>query len=189
MTTGPPEPVTRRLGLRRRRTDDRPALAVLNADPDVMAFLPAPSAPAESDGLADRLARRLEAGPLGRGAVEAPGVARLVGLTGRAPVDFEAPFTPAVEIGWPRARPVGGRGDAAEGATAGLGATVGCLGLDQVVSGTSVGHRRSWAVMARLGMVHDPAEDFEHPGLAEGHRLRRHVRDRIDAGRWAVVGR
>jgi hypothetical protein len=28
-------------------------------------------------------------------------------------------------------------------------------------------------------MTHDPAEDFDHPGLAPGHPLRRHVLYRI----------
>jgi ribosomal-protein-alanine N-acetyltransferase len=29
-------------------------------------------------------------------------------------------------------------------------------------------------VMARLGMTHDPADDFDHPRLARGDPLRRH---------------
>jgi ribosomal-protein-alanine N-acetyltransferase len=34
--------------------------------------------------------------------------------------------------------------------------------------------------MEKLGMTHDPAEDFDHPNLPEGHPLRRHVLYRID---------
>jgi hypothetical protein len=30
-------------------------------------------------------------------------------------------------------------------------------------------------VMERLGMVHNPADDFDHPLLPAGHPLRRHV--------------
>ena len=30
-------------------------------------------------------------------------------------------------------------------------------------------------LMERLGMTHDPNDDFDHPRLEEGHRLRRHV--------------
>jgi RimJ/RimL family protein N-acetyltransferase len=30
-------------------------------------------------------------------------------------------------------------------------------------------------VMEKLGMAHDPADDFDHPHLPEGHPLRRHV--------------
>jgi ribosomal-protein-alanine N-acetyltransferase len=33
--------------------------------------------------------------------------------------------------------------------------------------------------MEKLGMRHDPADDFEHPKLAPGHPLRRHVLYRI----------
>jgi ribosomal-protein-alanine N-acetyltransferase len=34
-------------------------------------------------------------------------------------------------------------------------------------------------VMEKLGMTHDPADDFDHPGLAEGHPMRRHVLYRL----------
>ena len=55
----------------------------------------------------------------------------------------------------------------------------GRLGLDEIVAFTVPPNRRSWWVMERLGMSRDPAEDFEHPGIAEGHPLRRHVLYRI----------
>ena len=33
--------------------------------------------------------------------------------------------------------------------------------------------------MRRIGMTHDPADDFDHPRLPPGHRLRRHVLYRL----------
>jgi ribosomal-protein-alanine N-acetyltransferase len=33
--------------------------------------------------------------------------------------------------------------------------------------------------MDRLGMRHDPRDDFEHPRIAEGHPMRRHVLYRL----------
>jgi hypothetical protein len=33
--------------------------------------------------------------------------------------------------------------------------------------------------MRRIGMTHDPADDFDHPNLADGHPLRRHVLYRL----------
>jgi ribosomal-protein-alanine N-acetyltransferase len=33
--------------------------------------------------------------------------------------------------------------------------------------------------MEKLGMTHDPAEDFNHPALVAGHPLRRHVLYRL----------
>ena len=53
------------------------------------------------------------------------------------------------------------------------------LGLEEVVSFTTAGNARSRAVMARLGMRYDPADDFDHPRLAPGHPLRRHVLYRV----------
>jgi ribosomal-protein-alanine N-acetyltransferase len=48
------------------------------------------------------------------------------------------------------------------------------------VSFTAEGNARSRAVMERLGMHHDPREDFDHPRLAEGDPLRRHVLYRLE---------
>jgi ribosomal-protein-alanine N-acetyltransferase len=33
--------------------------------------------------------------------------------------------------------------------------------------------------MEKRGMRHDPADDFDHPRIAEGHPLRRHMLYRI----------
>ena len=33
--------------------------------------------------------------------------------------------------------------------------------------------------MQKIGMLHDPKDDFDHPALPEGHPLRRHVLYRI----------
>jgi hypothetical protein len=38
--------------------------------------------------------------------------------------------------------------------------------------------------MARLGLTHDPADDFDHPKLPSGHRLERHVLYRLDRTAW-----
>jgi len=175
---------TRRLRLRPWRAEDRPAFATMNADPEVMEFFPEALSTDASDALAVRLARDLEDRGYGMWAVEAPDRAPFLGCIGLQPVGFEAPFTPAVEIGWRLARPFWGHGYATEGATAALDLAFGELGQAEVVSFTSTLNRRSVAVMARLAMSHDPADDFDHPGLVEGDRLRRHALYRTDAERW-----
>src|SRR5687768_9380555 len=53
------------------------------------------------------------------------------------------------------------------------------LGLNEIVAFTVPGNARSRAVMGRLGMTRDPAEDFDHSSFPEGHPLRRHVLYRI----------
>lgn len=82
-----------------------------------------------------------------------------------------------------RPRPVG-PGLATEAARAVLDHTFGPLGLDEVVSFTAVANLRSQRVMDKIGMHHDPADDFDHPGLAPGHLLRRHVLYRLDRPTW-----
>ncbi|HEX7246183.1 MAG TPA: GNAT family N-acetyltransferase [Solirubrobacterales bacterium] len=55
------------------------------------------------------------------------------------------------------------------------GEFVGFAGLNRV----GFEARRSRAVMERLGMTHDPADDFEHPSLPPAHPQRRHVLYRV----------
>ena len=50
---------------------------------------------------------------------------------------------------------------------------------DEIVAFTLPDNERSRRVMERLGMRRDPADDFEHPGVPEGHAMRRHVLYRI----------
>jgi RimJ/RimL family protein N-acetyltransferase len=54
-------------------------------------------------------------------------------------------------------------------------------GLDEIVSFTSAANVRSRAVMQRIGMRNDPANDFDHPKLDETDPLRPHVLYRISA--------
>jgi ribosomal-protein-alanine N-acetyltransferase len=53
------------------------------------------------------------------------------------------------------------------------------LRLAEIVSFTVTHNLRSRRVMERLGMTRNPADDFDHPALPEGHPLRRHVLYRI----------
>lgn len=57
------------------------------------------------------------------------------------------------------------------------------LDLHELVSYTAERNVRSRAVMRRLGMRHDPGDDFDHPYVAEGD-LRRHVLYRLTASDW-----
>jgi len=50
------------------------------------------------------------------------------------------------------------------------------------VSFTATPNARSRAVMERLGMTRDPADDFDHPRIEPGHPLRRHVLYRLRRG-------
>jgi RimJ/RimL family protein N-acetyltransferase len=116
--------------------------------------------------------------------VEVPGVADFAGFVGLCVPDFEAAFTPCVEIGWRLAAEHWGRGWATEAAQTALAVGFGCLGLDEIVAYTVPANARSRRLMERLGMARDPREDFDHPALPARHPLRRHVLYRLPLARW-----
>jgi ribosomal-protein-alanine N-acetyltransferase len=135
----------------------------------------------ESDGLVERIEAGFEANGFGLWALEVRDTGEFIGFTGLAVPEFEADFTPAVEIGWRLARSAWGRGYATEAARAVLRFGFEEAELTEVVSFTAPANHRSRAVMERIGMSHDPRGDFDHPGLPAGHPLRPHVLYRIAA--------
>ena len=170
---------TNRLLLRRWRPEDLEPFAALNADPRVVEFLPGPLTRQESDGRAARIEAHFAEHGFGVWAVEVPGVVSFAGFVGLSIPRFQAHFTPCVEIGWRLAAEHWGRGYATEGAKATLAFGYDHLNLDEIVSFTVPDNVRSRRVMEKIGMTHDPAGDFDHPVLPEGHRLRRHILYRI----------
>lgn len=179
-----PELWTERLHLRRWADADLAPFADLNADPVVMEHFPSTLTTDQAAAFIEHAERGFEERGFGWWAVETRDDAGFIGFVGLSPVGPEYPFGPAVETGWRLARRAWGHGYATEAATAALGFGFDGLGLDEVVAFTAAGNRRSQAVMARLGMTRDPADDFGHPALAEGDRLHAHVLYRLDRRRW-----
>jgi ribosomal-protein-alanine N-acetyltransferase len=143
---------------------------------------------AETETLIARIERGFRERGYGLWALELPGEAKLAGFVGIIDVDSRLPCAPAVEIGWRLGREFWGRGLASEAARRVVEHSFGQLRLDSLVATTSVPNARSRAVMERLGMTRDPAEDFIHPGLPAGHALGPHVLYRLAAGDWAASG-
>jgi len=71
---------------------------------------------------------------------------------------------------------------APEAARAALAFGFGTLGLDEIVSLTSVGNLKSRRVMEKIAMTCDPGDDFENPRIEVGSPLRPHVLYRIGRG-------
>jgi RimJ/RimL family protein N-acetyltransferase len=178
---------TARLVLRRWRVEDREPFAAMNADPEVMRYFPSPLTRDESDRLIDRIEARFEADGIGQWAVERREDGRFLGFTGLAPATFEAWFTPTIEVGWRFERSAWGHGYATEAGRAALRFGFEVRDLATILSWTSVLNLPSIAVMERLGMHHDPADDFDHPLIPDGHPLRRHVLYRLDRADWPAV--
>ena len=156
----------------------------MNADPEVMQFFVAPLTRTESDALVDRIEAGFAEHGFGVWAVQEISTGAFIGFTGLLHQTFEASFTPAFEIGYRLAREAWGRGYATEAARAAVAHGFDEAGLTAIVSMTATTNLRSQAVMRRLGMTHDPADDFDHPRVPDGHPLRRHVLYRLTAEQW-----
>ena len=174
---------TERLLLRPWRDEDREPFAALNADPEVRRFFPSTLDRAASDAEAGRHAERVDRRGWGLWAVVVVGGDPFIGFVGLNEARFPAPFNPSVEIGWRLARHAWGRGYAPEAALAVLDHAFDVLGLEEVVSFTAVDNAPSRRVMEKIGMTRDPADDFDHPNVPEGHPLRAHVVYRIRSPR------
>ena len=184
---------TPRLLLRPWCDDDVDAFAAMFDDPAVMEFLmPARgrmSACADADraaveAIVGRVRAHFDRYGFGWWAAELRETGAFIGFIGLSHIPFEAHFTPAVEIGWRLASAYWGRGYATEGARAALEAAFTQLGLAEIVAITVLANMRSRRVMERIGMTHDSTGDFDHPRLADGDPLRRHVLYRITKGQW-----
>jgi RimJ/RimL family protein N-acetyltransferase len=174
---------TPRLRLRCWSEDDFEPLAAMCADPRVMEFSPSIFSREETEALWRRIQEHFARFGFGPWAMEVDG--KFAGSLGLNWIRFEAQFTPCVEIGY-RLRPdFWDRGLATEGGQAALRYGFESLGLREIVAFTIPANRRSRRVMEKLGLVF--SEEFDHPLIAEGHTMRRHVLYRIPRSAWEAA--
>lgn len=178
---------TRRLLLRPWRDEDLEPWVALNADPRVAEYFLDVCTREESLESAARLRARLEANGYGWWVAEIKGGTRFAGCLALQDVPFEAHFTPALEIGWRLCVDAWGYGYATEGARALLDYAFTELRRGEVVAMTAAINARSRRVMERLQMSYSATDDFEHPRIEEGHRLRPHVLYRSRKGCGALT--
>jgi len=168
-----------RLILRWWRDSDREPFAKINSDRRVMEFFPNPLLREDSDRFVDRIEAHFQKHEFGLFAAELCADHTFIGYVGLAIPSFAAAFTPCVEVGWRLSADQWGQGLATEGAREMVHFAFGTLNLDSLISYTVPINVRSRRVMEKIGMTHDPTEDFQHPNLPEGHPLRHHVLYRL----------
>jgi RimJ/RimL family protein N-acetyltransferase len=175
-----PQLETERLRLRGWLERDREPFAVINADPEVMKYMPAPLDRAGSDEMIERFTGHFAEFGFGIWAVEERASEQLLGFVGLARLRFDSALSTAgppldltscVEGAWRLAAGHHNRGYATEAARAALEFGFERVGLAEIIAFTSTDNRPSLRVMAKLGMTHDPDEDFVHPRMPADHPL------------------
>jgi RimJ/RimL family protein N-acetyltransferase len=168
-----PEIRTERLVMRGWRESDLAPWAAMNADPEVRRYLGPLLTFEQASAWVLSFQDDLDRYGFGFWALEVRASGEFIGFTGLQTADEEMPFT-GVELGWRLARPAWGHGYATEAALAAAGYGFAVMGLPEIFAVTTAGNLRSQAVMRRIGMTSDPAEDFDDPDVDEGP-LRRYV--------------
>jgi RimJ/RimL family protein N-acetyltransferase len=167
------EITTERLIIRGWREADLAPWAAMNADPEVRRYVGPLLTFEQAAAWVLNYQDDLDRYGFGFWAVEIRASGEFIGFTGLSTVDEGMPFS-GVELGWRLARSAWGRGYATEAGLAALRYSFDAVGLPEVVAVTMARNVRSQAVMRRIGMTTDPAEDFDDPDVGEGP-LRRHV--------------
>ncbi len=149
----------------------------MNADPQVREFFPGLLTKEQSDASARTFQAAIARNGFGMFAAELLATREFTGFIGLQTMNFAIPglAQPAVEIGWRLARTHWSKGLATEGAQAVVRYAFETLALNEIVAITVPANIRSRRVMQKLGMTHLPELDFDHPRIAPGHPLRRHV--------------
>lgn len=166
---------TDRLVLRRFEERDRAVYVAHAADPAVMRFLLAlPNAGDVDEQIARQDGYFAQHG-FGFWIVEERARGVMIGVCGLKPGREDTPLEGAVEIGWRLGRESWGRGFAREAAEAALDWAFATLPERRIGAITVPDNAASWGLMERIGMVRDPAGDFDHPAVAPDSPFRRHI--------------
>lgn len=166
---------TDRLILRQWRDDDLAAFAAINQDPAVMRYLGPVMTIDQTSAMLERIRLSWQTNGFGLFAVARRDSLGCIGYIGLAVPRFEAHFMPCVEIGWRLASQHWGQGLATEGALTVRDWAINTLKLPTLVSFTVRDNLPSRRVMQKIGLTHNPADDFDHPLLAADNPLRPHV--------------
>jgi RimJ/RimL family protein N-acetyltransferase len=177
--------LTQRLILRSWRDSDRQPFVDMSEDADVMEYLRPLATRDACNAWIDFQISHQSAHGFCLWALESRASGMFMGAVGLLHVSFAARFTPAVEVGWRLARPFWGQGLAVEAARTALQFGFEEIGLNDVVAHASERNGRSRRLMAKLGMSHDCAEDFDHPRIPEPDPLRRQVLYRLTRDAWS----
>ena len=177
---------TQHLILRRWKESDFFPFAGMNADQRVMEFMLGTMTEEETRQSIEGIKKHFDAHGFGRWAVEVAGSGQFIGFVGISIPPYTLPFRPCVEVAWRICAEEWGKGYAPEAAKEALRDGFERVALEEIVSFTTLTNLKSRRVMEKLGMRYCPSEDFDHPMVPEGHRLRRHALYRMGKADWSA---
>jgi RimJ/RimL family protein N-acetyltransferase len=170
---------TERMILRAWRDSDVEPFRTMCNDPEVMRYLGPPLRLADAEAARDRMNGFIASHGYCFWAVERKNDGAFLGFCGMKPGPEDTPIHDAMEIGWRLARGCWGQGYAREAAEASIAWGWANTDTPEIAAMTVTANSNSWGLMERLGMIRDFEADFDHPAVAEGDPLRRHILYRI----------
>ncbi|MEL7003061.1 MAG: GNAT family N-acetyltransferase [Bacteroidota bacterium] len=162
---------TDRLGLRNWDEQDLDAFSDLNADPTVMRYFPETLTKDQTLAAINRMQKHYENYGFCYFATDVLSTNEFIGFIGLHHQNYEAPFTPCVDIGWRLKKSAWGKGYATEGAKQCLKFGFEKIGLEEIYAIASEINTPSIRVMQKIGM--EKAVEFDHPVLLNNDRLRK----------------
>lgn len=158
-----------RLGFRNWLPTDIDTMAAMNADKEVMQFFPKVQTLEETQAFITRMQMQYVEKGFCYFAVDSLADSQFIGFIGLSEKNFEADFTPCIDIGWRLSRNQWYKGYATEGAKACLDYAFNHLDLTDVFSIAPQINTPSVKVMEQLGMK--KVQHFKHPQLTGNTEL------------------
>ncbi len=148
-------------------------MTVINMDKEVMEFFPTTHTYGETTIFVDRMQKQFSTKGYCYFAVDKLADESFIGFIGLSEQNYQADFTPCIDIGWRLAKTAWNNGFATEGAKRCLEFGFEALHLENIYSVTPVVNTKSEEVMKKIGM--QLVKTFNHPQLHEHVRLRKCV--------------
>lgn len=159
-----------RLGFRNWVEADKEKMIAISGNPKVMEFFPAVARPDQTISFIERMQAMCNEKGYCYFAVDRLEDGAFIGFIGLCDQEYEAPFTPCVDIGWRLGPSFWGKGYATEGAKRCVQYAFEAIGLEKIYAVAPLINTKSISVMKKIGMT--KAMEFEHSKLLNIERLR-----------------
>ncbi|MDX2361617.1 MAG: GNAT family N-acetyltransferase [Crocinitomicaceae bacterium] len=171
-----------RLGFRNWKPSDVDLMIEISADEEVMEFFPYVATPEQTRVFIERMTEMCDKKHYCYFAVEELESREFIGFIGLCDQNYEAEFTPCIDIGWRLSQKYWGKGYATEGAKKCLEYTFRTLGLNEIYSTAPTLNKKSISIMEKIGMKKHL--EFRHERLKEYQHLESCLCYKIDSNMY-----